>query len=184
MGYFYERDMCREFNQNLNLWETKQIEKTHAKENNHTHKTIFTWFDNLPTSTELQEFHYKIRRYNSAQKHSQETQFPIHPNSLSPTRQENTILLLMRLLLGFMNSLHTHGYNLISNLIYIFIYIYIYIYMSKSAALGIIFLVEFGLGLWQFKPHGPTSTLGSLVLLSQPCGTWFGKCRFPKKFVT
>ena len=32
MGYFYERDMCREFNQNLNLWETKQIEKTHAKE--------------------------------------------------------------------------------------------------------------------------------------------------------
>ena len=30
--------------------------------------------------------------------------------------------------------------------------------MSKSAALGIIFLVEFGLGLWQFKPHGPTST--------------------------
>ena len=22
------------------------------------HKTIFTWFDNLPTSTELQGFHY------------------------------------------------------------------------------------------------------------------------------
>ena len=83
---------CREFNQNSNLWETKQIEKTHAKENNHTHKTIFTWFGNLPTSTELQGFHYKIRRYNSAQEHSQETQFPIHPNSLSPTRQENTIL--------------------------------------------------------------------------------------------
>ena len=50
------------------------------------------WFGNLPTSTELQGFHYKIRRYNSAQEHSQETQFPIHPNSLSPTRQENTIL--------------------------------------------------------------------------------------------
>ena len=30
--------------------------------------------------------------------------------------------------------------------------------MSKSVALGIIFLVEFGLGLWQFKPHGPIST--------------------------
>ena len=30
--------------------------------------------------------------------------------------------------------------------------------MLKSAALGIIFLVEFGLGLWQFKPHRPTST--------------------------
>ena len=41
---------------------------------------------------ELQGFHYKIRRYNSAQEHSQETQFPIHPNSLSPTIQENTIL--------------------------------------------------------------------------------------------
>ena len=33
---------CREFNQNLNLWETKQIEKTHAKKNNYMHKTIFT----------------------------------------------------------------------------------------------------------------------------------------------
>ena len=58
--------VCREFNQNSNLWETKQIEKTHAKENNHTYKTIFMWFGNLPTSTELQGFHYKIRRYNSA----------------------------------------------------------------------------------------------------------------------
>ena len=84
--------MCREFNQNFNLWETKQIEKTHVKENNHTHKTIFMWFGNLLTSTELQGFHYKIRKYNSAQEHSQETQFPIHPNSLLPIRQENTIL--------------------------------------------------------------------------------------------
>ena len=25
-------DKCREFNQNSNLWETKQIEKTHVKE--------------------------------------------------------------------------------------------------------------------------------------------------------
>ena len=31
--------------------------------------------------------------------------------------------------------------------------------MSKSAVLGIIFLVEFSLGLWQFKPHEPTSTI-------------------------
>ena len=30
--------LYREFNQNSNLWETKQIEKTHAKENNHMHK--------------------------------------------------------------------------------------------------------------------------------------------------
>ena len=33
-------------------------ENTHVKENNHKHKTIFTWFGNLPTSTELQGFHY------------------------------------------------------------------------------------------------------------------------------
>ena len=58
---------CREFNQNPNLWETKQIEKTHAKENNHTHKAIFTWFGNLPTFTELQGFHYYQGKYNSAQ---------------------------------------------------------------------------------------------------------------------
>ena len=36
----------------------KKIEKTHAKENNHMHKTIFTWFSNLPTLTKLQGFHY------------------------------------------------------------------------------------------------------------------------------
>ena len=36
----------------------KKIEKTHAKENNYTHKTIFMWFGNLPVFTELQEFHY------------------------------------------------------------------------------------------------------------------------------
>ena len=50
------------------------------------------WFDNLPMFTELQGFHYYQGKYNSAQEHSQETQIPIHPNSLSPTRQENTIL--------------------------------------------------------------------------------------------
>ena len=43
-------------------------------------------------STELQGFHYYQGKYNSAQEHSQETQIPIHPNSLSPIRQENTIL--------------------------------------------------------------------------------------------
>ena len=31
----------------------KKIEKTHVKENNYTHKIIFMWFGNLPTSTEL-----------------------------------------------------------------------------------------------------------------------------------
>ena len=28
------------------------------KKNNHMHKTVFTWFDNLPTSTELKGYHY------------------------------------------------------------------------------------------------------------------------------
>ena len=55
------------------------LKKTHAKEKNHTHKTIFTWFNNLPTSTELQGFHYYQGKYNSAQEHSQETQIPITP---------------------------------------------------------------------------------------------------------
>ena len=44
----------------------KKIEKTHAKENNYMHKTIFTWFDNLPTSTELQGFHYYQGKIKSA----------------------------------------------------------------------------------------------------------------------
>ena len=71
--------------------------------NKHTQRTQeFTWFGKLPTSTATTEkFHLKIERYNSAQEHSQETQIPIHPNSLSPTRQENTVLLFMQLLLGF-----------------------------------------------------------------------------------
>ena len=36
----------------------KKIEKTHIKQSNQMHNTIFTWFGNLPTSTELQRFHY------------------------------------------------------------------------------------------------------------------------------
>ena len=43
----------REFTQNSQPVRNKKIEKTHIKENNHTYKTIFTWFDYLPTSTEL-----------------------------------------------------------------------------------------------------------------------------------
>ena len=58
---------------------TKQIKKIHAKENNHTYKTIFTWFGNLLTSTELQGFHYYQEKYNNAQEHSQETQISITP---------------------------------------------------------------------------------------------------------
>ena len=95
------------------------------------------WFGNLPTSTELQRFHYKIRRYNSVQEHSQETQFSIHLNSLSPTRQENTILssyAAARLLGIFFFTLTACP---ISQTLYIYIY--------RSAVLGIIILVEFGL---------------------------------------
>ena len=58
----------------------KKIEKTHAKENNHMHKTIFTWFGNLPTSTELQGFHYYQERiqvvatvFSDSQKHGNNT---------------------------------------------------------------------------------------------------------------
>ena len=93
------------------------------------------WFDNLPMFTELQGFHYKIRRYNSAQEHSQKTQFPIHPNSLSSTRQENTIIssyAAARLLGIIFNS---HYLPSITNLIYIYI---------GRLVLVIIILVEFG----------------------------------------
>ena len=39
------------------------------KKNNHTHKTVFTWFDNLLTFIELQEFYYyqgkiQVRQYS------------------------------------------------------------------------------------------------------------------------
>ena len=37
-----------------------------TKKNNHTYKTIFTWFGNLPTPTELQGFHYYQERIQSA----------------------------------------------------------------------------------------------------------------------
>ena len=40
----------------------KNREKKRQKKNNHKHKTIFTWFGNLPTSTKLQRFHYYKRK--------------------------------------------------------------------------------------------------------------------------
>ena len=50
-----------------NMWETKKIEKRkRQKKNNHTHKTVFTWFGNLPTSPELQGFHYYKRKLQCA----------------------------------------------------------------------------------------------------------------------
>ena len=59
------------------------MEKIHAKENNHTYKTIFTWFGNLPISTELQRFYYyqgnKIQSAATVFSISQERQQP-NPN--------------------------------------------------------------------------------------------------------
>ena len=53
-------------NPNSQPMRKKKIEKTHAKENNHTHKIIFRWFGNLPTSTKLQRFHYYQGKIQSA----------------------------------------------------------------------------------------------------------------------
>ena len=43
----------------------KKQRKHTPKKNNHTHKTIFTWFGNLPTTTELQGFYYYQRKIHS-----------------------------------------------------------------------------------------------------------------------
>ena len=111
---------------------------------------------------ELQGFHYKIRRYNNALEHSQETQIPIHPNSLSPIRQENTILssyAAARLLgiISIINSLLLTTYHKA--------HIYIYTcYFIKSAlgipnttcirAISMTRLAWLGLmGLWQNSSH-------------------------------
>ena len=95
------------------------------------------WFGNFPTSTELQGFHYKIKRYNNAQEYSQETQFPIRPNSLSPTRQENTILssYAAARLLGIISNSHSQ--------LFLYHKPNIYIYIGRHV-LGIIILVELG----------------------------------------
>ena len=72
--------------------------------NKHTQRTQeFTWFGKLLTSTATTEkFHHKIKRYNSAQEHSQETQIPIH--HLSHPQDKKTLFFL----LGFQELLsHT-----------------------------------------------------------------------------
>ena len=40
--------------------------KTPKEKQSHTHKIVFTWFGNLPTSTELQKFHYYKRKLQCA----------------------------------------------------------------------------------------------------------------------
>ena len=45
----------------------RERERKHTlKKNNHMHKTIFTWFGNLPTSTKLQGFYYYQGKIQSA----------------------------------------------------------------------------------------------------------------------
>ena len=88
-------------------------------------------------------------RYNSAQEHSQETQFPIHLNSFSPTRQENTIFssYTTARLLGIF--FYSHGLPYITNLIYIYIYIYVIGRLLQGVTillvLGFLILLVFGL---------------------------------------
>ena len=56
-----------EFNRNFKHVRNKKIEKRkRQKKNNHMHKTVFTRFGNLPTSTELQGFHYHKRKLQCA----------------------------------------------------------------------------------------------------------------------
>ena len=45
------------------IYRERERERAHGKENNHTHKTKFTWFGNLSTSTKLQGFHYYQGKY-------------------------------------------------------------------------------------------------------------------------
>ena len=74
----------------------------------------------------------------------------LHPNSLSPTRQENTILssYAAARLLGIFYS---HSLPYITNLIYIYIYIYIYVIgrllqgVTILLVLGFLILLVFGL---------------------------------------
>ena len=72
----------------------------------------------------------------------------LHPNSLSPTRQENTILssYVAARLLGIFYS---HSLPYITNLIYIYIYIYVIGRLLQGVTillvLGFLILLVFGL---------------------------------------
>ena len=49
----------------LRSMKCKNREKIYSKKKI-THKTVFTWFGNLPTSTELQRFHFFQGKIQSA----------------------------------------------------------------------------------------------------------------------
>ena len=48
------REICRELNRNSKTYEKQNRENTRQTKNNHTHKIVFTWFSNLPTSRGVQ----------------------------------------------------------------------------------------------------------------------------------
>ena len=69
LGWKRSGGCCRELTRNSQPVRNKKQRKHMPKKNSHTHKTIFTWFDNLRTSTELQGFYYyqekyKVRQYS------------------------------------------------------------------------------------------------------------------------
>ena len=51
---------CRGINPKFSTYEKQKQRKHTLKKNNHKHKTVFIWFDNLPMSMELQGFHYHL----------------------------------------------------------------------------------------------------------------------------
>ena len=67
----------------------------------------------------------------------------LHLNSLSPTRQENTILssYAAARLLGIISN--SHGLHYITNLIYIYIYIYIYVIGRLLQGVTILLVLSF-----------------------------------------
>ena len=80
------------------------------------HKTIFTWFGNLPTSTELRGFHYYQGKYNSAQETLSRNPNPNYTLVLSHIKNKNrswlplsSLFSLMRLLTRLIGiSLYFH----------------------------------------------------------------------------
>ena len=68
----------------------------------------------------------------------------LHPNSLSPTRQEKTLFFLLMLLLGYYElSLILMACPVSQNLIYIYIYIYIYVIGRLLQGVTILFVLGF-----------------------------------------
>ena len=94
-SFILQRTRWRELTEYPTFEKQKKIEKTHAKKDNHTYKTIFMWFGNLPTSTELQGFHYYQGRI-------QRTTCSYNIFSLSKTQHQHSKTLITKV--GFTMS--------------------------------------------------------------------------------